>query len=517
MKSANDRSRFALIACAVLLSLGLVGNLRAEFNRTPLLIDAPTADAQNYRSLLFNACLTQRLSRDPAVPGGERNLSFSLSPVRRLSVAVTAYTRRDYVLGASYQLLDGGAGSLALGIHDMGIYSHVSEMGHNDNVWPDEKYESRPYENFSAFLVGSVPVGSVLRLHAGLGRGRYVGYGNRSQYLNTDYLVGGRHQWAVGLFGGVEARLGRHLALALEADGRDVNAGVKANLGPVTAGVALTKIEGFLSKEQFQRVSAAVSYQANNIIGRRAALKPPVQPLPRFGALSGRVTDSRTGEPLPAQITILSQESGNVAQVKSLLADNSGDFKANELLPGSYQISVENAGYLRGLTDCVVTVATGSRLDIALDPLDMILPPPVDVSASNAAVQPSPGSTTPTRLAAVSPGADLKLKSVFFHFDQFHLTEQAQRTLRENAEVLGKFPNAKVVILGRTCEIGTDQYNLKLGEKRARAVYDFLVKSGVETARLKYHSLGRASAESSIPLRNYRRCDFESGQSFEAR
>ena len=397
MKSANDPSRFALIACAVLLSLGLVGNLRAEFNRTPLLIDAPTADAQDYGSLLFNASLTQRLSRDPAVPGGERNLSFSLSPVRRLSVAVTAYTRRDYVLGASYQLLDGGAGSLALGIHDMGIYSHVSEVGHDDDIWPDENYESRPYENFSAFLVGSVPVGSVLRLHAGLGRGRYVGYGNRSQYLNTDYLVGGRHQWAVGLFGGVEARLGRHLALALEADGRDVNAGVKANLGPVTAGVALTKIEGFLSKEQFQRVSAAVSYQANNIIGRRTALTPPVQP------------------------------------------------------------------------------------------------------------------------PAVNPGVAIRLKSVFFQLGKFNLTEEARRTLNANAKALKRAPAAKVAILGRTYELGSEQYNLKLGEARARAVYDFLVKAGIEPARLEYRSLGQANVQPGTPLWKYRRCDFEPEQLFGAR
>ena len=506
MKSVNNRSRFALIACALLLGLGTVSGLKAEFNRTPLLIDAPTADAQKYGSLLFNASVTQRLSTNPLVPGGERNLSFSLSPARRLSVAVTAYTRRDYVLGASYQLLDGGARrpSVALGIHDMGIHNHVSAIGNGEDIWPDEKYDFRPAENLSAFVVGSFPAGNVLRFHAGLGRGRYVGYGERSKYLNTDYLVGGHHQWAVGLFGGVEARIGRHVSLALEGDGRDVNAGVKANLGPVSAGVALTKIEGFLSKEKFQRVSAAVSYQANNIIGRRTALKPPVSPLPQFGAMSGKVTDSRTGEPLPAQVTIQANESDNATQLKTLFADASGSFHVSDLRPGSYQVSAENPGYQPASAECLVKVSADGRLDVALDPLDMI-------------VQPQAELTAPTQLAAAGLGAAVQLKSVYFHFDQSDLTEEAQQTLKENAGILNKTPGAKVVILGRTCEIGTDEYNLKLGDRRARAVYDFLVGTGIEPVRLHYRSLGRSMAVAGTPLWNYRRCDFESEQSFEAR
>jgi|GEM_PF-653959 peptidoglycan-associated lipoprotein len=506
MKSVDERSRFALFTCAILLALGLQSSLKAEFNRTPLLIDAPTADAQRYGSLLFNASVTQRLSASPLVPGGERNLNFSLSPVPRLSVAVTAYTRRDYVLGASYQLLDGGARrpSVALGIHDVGIHNYVSAIGNGDNVWPDEKYEFRPAENLSAFAVGSFPVGSVFRFHAGLGRGRYVGYGNRSQYLNTDYLVGGHHQWAVGLFGGIEARIGRHVSLALEGDGRDVNAGVKANLGPVTAGVALTKIEGFLSTEKFQRVSAAVSYQANNIIGRRTALKPPVQHLPQFGALSGKITDSRTGAPLPAQITIQANESDNASLVKNLIADSTGEFRVSDLRPGSYLVSADNPGYLRRFAECLVNLAADGRLDIALDPLDMIVQPQTDAAA-------------PPPLAASNPGIGVQLKPVYFHFDQSDLTGEALQTLKENAAVLNRTPGAKTVILGRTCEVGTDEYNLKLGERRARAVYDFLVRTGIEPARLSYRSLGRSTTEAGTALWSYRRCDFESEQTFEAR
>ncbi len=494
-----------LVACCLSLA-------SAEFNRTPLLIDAPTADAQRYGSLLFSASASQRLTSNPSVPGGERNLSFSLSPARRLTLAATAYTRRDYVLGASYQLLDGGkrSTSLAVGIHDMGISNHVSPIGRDDNIWPDEKYDFRPYENFSAFVVTSVPVGSLVRLHAGLGRGRYVGYGERSKYLNTDILFGGHHQWAVGLFGGAElklldmptAQLPWRASLALEGDGRDVNAGLKASIGPVSANVALSKLEGFLSQEKFQRVSVAVSYETRNVMGRRIGHQPlatnPQQPA--FGSLAGSVDDSKTGKPLPAQLIVFASDSESVAQTKTTQADETGAFRFVELRPGVYTISVECPGYLRRSADYVVTRGAETRFDVQLEPEEIITQGPVAGSSPTAYLLPS-----------------MALKPVYFQFDESALTDPARQILNEDAQVLRANPDTRIVILGRTCEIGTDEYNLKLGDRRSRAAFDFLVQTGIAAARLDYRSLGRTQPLPGAALWTCRRCDFELEQSREAR
>jgi peptidoglycan-associated lipoprotein len=509
----------------LVLVAGCLSLVSAEFNRTPLLIDAPTADAQRYGSLLLSASGSQGLTRDTSIPGGERNLNFSLSPVRRLTLAATAYTRRDYVLGASYQLLDGGKrrASLAVGVHDMGLSSHISPIGRDDNVWPDEKYDFRPYENFSGFVVISVPVGSLLRLDAGLGRGRYVGYGDRSKYLNTDILFGGHHQWAVGLFGGAElklldmptAQLPWRASLALEEDGRDVNAGVKANIGPVEADVALSKLEGVLSKEQFERVSVAVSYEARNIIGRRVGHQPLAasHQSPVFGSLAGSVDDSKTGKPVPAQLIVLANDSGKVAQAKTTQADETGAFRFAELKPGAYTISVECPGYLRRSADYVVTRGAETRFDIQLDPEDLTAQPP----DSGYLPLSSDRQSTSDNLAALGSAQSLALKPVYFQLDQSVLTGQARQILKEDAQVLKANPDARIVILGRACEIGSDEYNLKLGDRRARAACDFLLQAGIAPARLDCRSLGKTQPVPGAALWTCRRCDFELEPSREAR
>jgi hypothetical protein len=309
------------------LVVSLATGLSAAFTGTPHLIGIPTADAQTFGSLLISPSGSTGLNSNSQSPGMEGNLNLSFSPAHRLTITATAYTLGDYVLGASYQLLGNnflrilavhggdtvlGPGyqwlssndkpALAVGINDIdiGAHGHVGPIGHDSaGMFPDEQYPNVPDENFSAFVVTSVPVGSVVRLHAGLGRGKYVGY-DRGRYLNTDILFGRtHHQWAVGLFGGAEARIGSHASVALDADGRDVNAGVKAYLGPVSVGLALTKIEGFtLPGPDFPRVSAAVSYQLNGLMGGHP--KPQTDPVvvvpPKLGTLSGKVV-SKTTEP----------------------------------------------------------------------------------------------------------------------------------------------------------------------------------------------------------------------------
>ena len=226
-----------------------------------------------------------------------------------MQVALTAYTLKDYVLGASYQLRGGEATrvdllhllrlspvldpwrrrerlslkeirntSLAVGVYDVGIHSYVSPIGNGKNAWPDWQYYSkdstyiRPFENFSAFVVASVPVTGLARISLGLGRGRFVGYDGVNGYLNTDVFFKGFHQWAFGLFGGLELYLTPQVALCAETDSRDANAGIKSFFGPVSVLVSLCKIEGMIhpGEEPFGRLAFDVSWQIDNLFGRRS-------------------------------------------------------------------------------------------------------------------------------------------------------------------------------------------------------------------------------------------------------
>jgi peptidoglycan-associated lipoprotein len=79
---------------------------------------------------------------------------------------------------------------------------------------------------------------------------------------------------------------------------------------------------------------------------------------------------------------------------------------------------------------------------------------------------------------------------VHFDFDRYTLRSEATRVLDEAVTALREDPTLRVTIEGHTCNIGTAEYNLALGERRATAVRDYLVSRGVATDRLQTISYG---------------------------
>jgi peptidoglycan-associated lipoprotein len=80
---------------------------------------------------------------------------------------------------------------------------------------------------------------------------------------------------------------------------------------------------------------------------------------------------------------------------------------------------------------------------------------------------------------------------IHFDFDRYDLKPEARQILTRKAEILKQYPEIKMVIEGHTDERGTAEYNLALGERRARAAADYLVNLGVPTAKLSIVSYGK--------------------------
>lgn len=80
---------------------------------------------------------------------------------------------------------------------------------------------------------------------------------------------------------------------------------------------------------------------------------------------------------------------------------------------------------------------------------------------------------------------------VYFAFDSYALDSSAQQTLRSQAAWMQKYPNVTAVVEGHADERGTREYNLALGERRAKAAYDYLVSLGVPASRLSTVSYGK--------------------------
>ena len=83
-----------------------------------------------------------------------------------------------------------------------------------------------------------------------------------------------------------------------------------------------------------------------------------------------------------------------------------------------------------------------------------------------------------------------QLKTVYFDFDKYNLRDDARRTLEQDAEILKNNPDVKVVVEGHCDERGTNEYNLALGENRANAARDYLVRLGIDAGRLSTISYG---------------------------
>lgn len=101
------------------------------------------------------------------------------------------------------------------------------------------------------------------------------------------------------------------------------------------------------------------------------------------------------------------------------------------------------------------------------------------------------------------------LEDVHFDYDQATLGDRARATLEKHALWLQNHRSARVTVEGHCDERGTAEYNLALGDQRARAAQEYLVSLGVAADRLKTVSYGKerpldAGADESSHARNRR-------------
>lgn len=83
------------------------------------------------------------------------------------------------------------------------------------------------------------------------------------------------------------------------------------------------------------------------------------------------------------------------------------------------------------------------------------------------------------------------LRDVFFAYDSFSINDEGRHALSSDAEWIKSNPQAQLKIEGHCDERGTSAYNLVLGEKRAKAVRNYLVELGVAPQHLSVVSYGK--------------------------
>jgi outer membrane protein OmpA-like peptidoglycan-associated protein len=90
-------------------------------------------------------------------------------------------------------------------------------------------------------------------------------------------------------------------------------------------------------------------------------------------------------------------------------------------------------------------------------------------------------------------GTIVSLADILFDFDKATLRRDVEFNLVKIATILNQYPEMNVLIEGHTDAVGTDEYNLGLSQRRAQAVYDFMIEQGdVAEARLQWAGYGES-------------------------
>jgi peptidoglycan-associated lipoprotein len=136
------------------------------------------------------------------------------------------------------------------------------------------------------------------------------------------------------------------------------------------------------------------------------------------------------------------------------------------------------------------TQATTPAPTAAVQPAPPAATPPA-ATPPPAATQPAPAPTAaPAARPAVSEfAANPNLKDINFDFDKYDIRPGDAKILDGNATWLKGNSNL-VLIEGHCDERGTNEYNLALGERRAKATMNYLVSQGVQASRITIISYG---------------------------
>jgi len=223
----------------------------------------------------------------------------------------------------------------------------------------------------------------------------------------------------------------------------------RAGVGPVTANadgvysVEVSRGETGLtaSAEGYLPMSSTVAA----VSGGTHQVDFPLERVQTTGTVSGTVTDASSGLPLAATVT-----SGSV----TAQADAQG-FYTMELASGSRTLTASAAAY--GSENATVSIPAGASVTQDFQ-LDLVV----------------------------------DFDKVYFDLDSDVIRGDARTALDNIASFLLANPGVSVTITGNTCDLGEENYNQNLGERRAEAVRNYLIAKGVGEARLGTVSYGES-------------------------
>ncbi len=229
------------------------------------------------------------------------------------------------------------------------------------------------------------------------------------------------------------------------------------------------------SGEYAYLVSGSNSFGGSDIF--RVPLPRALQPRPVV-LMSGTVLDAKTGKPIEADIVVQTLIEGTPV---SLARSNPTTGKYTISLPSGdvYSFYAQASGYF----------AVNENIDL--------------LRQSEYAEQ-----SRDLRLVPVEAGQSIDLNNIFFETGKWTILPESAYELERIVDLLTRNSRMQITIIGHTDDVGSEQNNLRLSEKRAGAVVDYLVERGIKKNRLRYQGVGEAKPAAEGDREKNRRVEF---------
>lgn len=184
--------------------------------------------------------------------------------------------------------------------------------------------------------------------------------------------------------------------------------------------------------------------------------------------LRGRTSDALTFSPVKADVQIYSKNSNQLLFELTSDADN-GEFYVNLLLSDDYVIKAKAEGYK--MAEKELSIPENEKRELVV----------VDLFLNKLLLA---GDTQKAKIEDIKVGEKIVLNNIFYDFDRATLRPESVEELNRLVKLMKDIPSLKIEISSHTDNYGSDEYNMKLSQDRAKSVVDFLIKVGISENRL---------------------------------
>lgn len=177
--------------------------------------------------------------------------------------------------------------------------------------------------------------------------------------------------------------------------------------------------------------------------------------------VKGFVTDAVTKEPLESAVEIIDLDK-NTPVYQDFSSAEHGDFLATLVVGKNYGLNISKSGYLFYSANFSLVGHQASEpyiINVQLSPIEV--------------------------------GNKVVLNNIFFDTNKFDIKPDSKAELEKLVEFLTQNQTVRIEISGHTDDVGNDQLNQTLSENRAKAVYQYLLASSINPARLVYKGYGK--------------------------